>query len=196
MKSNYLKTTILLVIILLFSFYPLYAKQSLSLNNQSSIKKENLLSGLSLKFGWFQSAYVDLINDEWLASLALNFGLGRNFAWGFEIQPSYRSMKSTSISIKYYPIMGFLNFKGGIKLLLPTFFAGAGAGARANYASIKFEGEDYSDFSVIPAYHFFAGVELDLKLFALIMEYQMTKVIDPDIDPDDYTHYILLGIRF
>ncbi|MCJ7581601.1 MAG: hypothetical protein MUP98_13825 [Candidatus Aminicenantes bacterium] len=196
MKLNYLRTTILLVIILLFSFYPLYARQSLPPDNQSSIKKENLLSGLSLKFGWLQSVYLDRINDKWLASVALNFGLGRNFAWGFEIQPSYQSEKFTDISMKIIPIMGFLNLKGGMKFLFPTFFAGAGVGAMANYTSIKYDGETYSDFSVIPAYHFLAGFELDLKSFALLIEYQMIKVIDPDIDPDSYTHYLLLGIRF
>lgn len=196
MKSNYLKTIIFLIIIFSFSLYPLYAKQSLSPDNNFPIKKENLLSGLSLKFGWFQSVYVDLINDKWLASVALNFGLGRNFAWGFEIQPSYRSMKLTDISINNYPVMGFLNFKGGIKLLFFNFFAGAGAGAKADYTTITFEGQNYSDFSVMPAYHLLAGCEFDLKSMALIIEYQMIKVIDPIVDPDDYAHYLLFGIRF
>jgi len=156
--------------------------------------KPKLFSGSFLKFGWMTDPDPGGFKYAWLPSFGLDIGLSRNFAIGFELQPAYRSYSDIGLSV--LPIMGFINLRGGINLfnfLHP--FAGAGVGGEVSYSRFSFEGRSSSSFDTRFAYHFMFGTELNFKVFTFIIDYQITQVSDPAVDPNYWQHFILFGFR-
>lgn len=163
--------------------------------------KGKLFSGFFLKFGWMISPDAGGFSYAWLPGLGFDIGLHRNFSLGIELQPAYRNY--SEIDFSTIPLMGFVNVRGGIslgrlwhRLSFANLLAGFGAGLEASYSSLKLEGETLTDFDTKFAYHFLFGIEFDLKVLALIVEYQMTQISDPAVDPDFWQHYFLFGFRF
>jgi hypothetical protein len=147
--------------------------------------RDRVISGTSIKYGF---------GDHWLAALELNFGLGRNFGLGLELQPYYK--KYTDIDLIVLETNVFLNAKTGFRLAFLSFYGGGGVGPNLSYSSAEIEGESFSEFKTMLAYHLIAGTELDLKIVGLVFEYQAIVVSDPDTDPDQWSHFFLVGLRF
>jgi hypothetical protein len=162
----------------------------------------HLFSGFSLKIGWMTSPNAGGFGNTWLASVAYDFGIQRNFALGFEIQPSYHSY--SDIGLTTIPVLAFVNFKAGFNagdlvkfMRFINLYGGAGAGAETSFNSIKFDdGETVSKFKARFAFHFLFGAEIDLKAVRLVGEYQLMQASDPNVDTTYFRHYILLGLRF
>jgi hypothetical protein len=141
------------------------------------------------------------LSKSWLSSFGYDFGLSRNFSLGIELQPSYRSYPDIDLTI--LPIMGFVNGKIGENAgrLIPFMrflnaVAGIGFGLQGTYAKTTFEGQTYTNFKTLFAFHLMLGGEIDLKSLRLLLDYQLTRISDPNVDPNSWRHYILFGIRF
>jgi opacity protein-like surface antigen len=147
--------------------------------------RDRVISGTSIKYGF---------NDHWLAALELNFGLGRNFGLGLELQPYYKKYENIDLTVLETNV--FLNAKAGFRLAFLSFYGGGGVGPNLSYTSTEIEGESFSEFKTMLAYHLIVGTELDLKIAGLVFEYQAIVVSDPDIDPDQWSHFFLVGLRF
>jgi opacity protein-like surface antigen len=147
--------------------------------------RDRVISGTSIKYGF---------GDPWLAALETNFGLARNFGLGLEIQPYYKKYSETDLTVLETNV--FLNAKAGFRLAFLSFYGGGGVGPNLSYASTEIEGESFSEFKTMLAYHLIAGTELDLKIVGLVFEYQAIVVSDPDTDPDRWSHFFLVGLRF
>ena len=162
---------------------------------------EKLFSGFVTKFGWLRSPDPGGMDKGWIVGLNYDIGLSRNFALGIEIMPAYRNY--SEIDLQIFPIMGFVNLKAGFNmgdLVKPLGFmnpyAGVGAGLDAAYTRISFEGESFTNFSTLMAYHIFLGLQLKLGSIKLIGEYQWVRVSDPNVNPNFWRHYLLFGFRF
>ncbi|MCX6559700.1 MAG: hypothetical protein NTZ26_04230 [Candidatus Aminicenantes bacterium] len=68
----------------------------------------------TLKFGYQTKPATDSFGDAWLIALNWDFGISRNLAFGFEIQPAYRS--SEELGLHSFPVMGWLHLKVGENL--------------------------------------------------------------------------------
>jgi hypothetical protein len=90
----------------------------------------------------------------------------------------------------------FVNAKLGVKLGFLSLFGGGGIGPDLYYSTGEIEGETFSEFKTMLAQHVLAGVELDLKFVGLIFEYQMIMVSDPSVDPDSWSQFFLVGLKF
>jgi hypothetical protein len=163
---------------------------------------EHLFSGFSAKIGWMTSPENGGFGDTWLASVAYDFGIQRNFALGFEIQPSFHSY--SDIGLTTIPVLAFVNVKAGFNggdlvkfLRFINVYGGIGAGAETMFSSIKFDdGESVSKFKARFAFHLLVGAEINLKAVKLVGEFQMMQAKDPAVDTSYFRNYILLGLRF
>lgn len=160
-----------------------------------------LIAGPFIKFGWQHKPDPGGFNYAWIASLGFDKGLSRNFALGLEIMPAYRNYADIDLSI--FPVKGFINLKAGeslgrlwSKIGFINLYGGLGAGVEAAFSKAEFEGETFTDFDVLFAYHFLFGLELDIRALRLLLEYQLIQVPDPNVDPNYFGHYLMFGIRF
>jgi opacity protein-like surface antigen len=181
---------------------------SLGLTNSGQVVEEydyesgNLFSGFFIRFGWLAKPKTGGLGDSWTADLGYDFGLSRNFAFGLEIQPAFRSHSMdipgvASIDIFMVPVMGFANIKGGLTVFRHfSPFLGGGIGTEASYTSTKAGTKTFNDFQANLAYHALAGVEVRLSGINLIAEGQLTRVSDPAVDPDSWRYFLLFGFRF
>lgn len=161
----------------------------------------NLFSGFFIKLGWMASPDAGGFGKSWLSSFGYDFGFRRNFAFGIELQPAYRSYPEIDLSI--FPVMGFANIKAGENMgrLVPflrflNLLGGIGIGLEASHATTHFNNQTYTNFKTNFAFHLLFGAEIDFKTFKLLMDYQMTQVSDPDVNPNFWRNYLLFGIRF
>lgn len=160
-----------------------------------------LIAGPFVKFGWQHKPDPGGFNYAWMGSLGFDKGISRNFALGIEIMPAYRNYADIDLSI--LPVKGFVNIKAGeslgrlwSKIGFINFYGGVGAGAQASFVKAEFDGETFTDFDVMFAYHFLFGLEIDIRALRLLVEYQLIQVPDPDVEPNYFGHYIMFGIRF
>ncbi len=147
--------------------------------------RDRVISGTSIKYGF---------GDPWLAALELNFGLTRNFGLGLEIQPYYKKYKDSDLTVLETNV--FLKAKAGFRFAFLSFYGGGGVGPNLSYTSTEIDDESFSEFKTMLAYHLTAGTELDLKIFGLVLEYQAIMVSDPATNPDQWSHFFLVGLRF
>jgi hypothetical protein len=161
----------------------------------------NLFSGFYIKLGWMASPDAGGFGKSWLSSFGYDFGFGRNFALGFELQPAYRSYPEIDLTV--IPIMGFVNVKAGENAgrLIPfmkflDIVCGAGIGLEASYAKTIFDGQTYTNFRTLFAFHLLLGGEIDFKTFKLLLDYQLTQLSDPNVNPNFWRNYLMFGIRF
>lgn len=161
----------------------------------------SLFTGFFIKFGWMASPDAGGFGKAWLSGLGYDIGLSRNLSLGIEVQPAYRSYPEIDLSI--LPVMAFANAKGGENMgrLIPflkflDLVGGLGLGLEAAYARTTFEGQTYTNFKTRFAFHLLLGAEFEIKNFRLLLDYQMTQVSDPNVNPNYWRHYLLFGIRF
>jgi opacity protein-like surface antigen len=147
--------------------------------------RDKLISGAFLKYGF---------GDHWLASFGFDLGLGRHFGLGLEFQPYFSNISAIDLSVIQMDI--FLNLKLGFQLWFFTLYGGGGVGPDLSYATSEIEGESFSKFKSMLAYHGVAGVAVNLGRIAVVFEYQPVMVSDPDLDPDSWGHYFFIGLRF
>jgi opacity protein-like surface antigen len=147
--------------------------------------RDRVIAGTAFKYGF---------NDHWLAALELSFGLARHFGLGLEFQPYYR--KDQDIDLTVLETNVFLNAKAGFRLAFLSFYGGGGVGPNLSYTSTEVEDEASSEFRTRLAYHLIAGTDLDLKIVGLVLEYQAIMISDPGIDPDQWRHFFIVGLRF
>jgi hypothetical protein len=144
-----------------------------------------LISGSFLKYGF---------GDHWLASFGFDFGLGRNVGVGLEFQPYVENLfevNSTTIQMDI-----FVNLKLGFKLWFFTLYGGGGVGPDLSYTSNEIEGQSFSKFKTMLAYHGIAGVAVNIGRIAIVFEYQPIRVSDPDLDPDSWGQFFFVGLKF
>lgn len=154
-----------------------------------------LFSGFFVKGGLMLSPNAGGLSKNWMLGFGFDLSLLENFSLGLELQPAYRSYSDLSLSV--FPVSLFINGKGGIRVFkFLNAFGGAGAGAEFSLATMKFEGDNYSDFSTRFALHFLLGLEFVLKPVVLFTEYQMTAVPDPNVKPNFLRHLLFFGVRF
>ncbi|MEI6614490.1 MAG: SH3 domain-containing protein [Chrysiogenales bacterium] len=168
--------------------------------------EEKLFSGLSLKFGLMTSPQGGNFGDKWIMGIAYDKGLNRYLSLGLEFQPYLRSYSSTSIPDASLSLIGahvFINVKAGanigqfvpfLKFWKPYF--GLGFGGAFESRKIKYQALSDSVFKSYFAWHWMLGSEFVLKSMDLILEYQAIKVSVPSVDPDFFTHFLMLGVRF
>jgi len=146
---------------------------------------DRVISGSFLKFGF---------GERWLASFGYDYGLGRNFGVGLELQPYFESYSEIDLSV--FQLDVFLNAKLGFQLAFLKLYGGGGIGPNLSYALTEIEGESFSSFETKLAYHLIAGTELNLKSIGILFEFQMLQASDPNVDPDDWSYFFLVGLRF
>jgi len=146
---------------------------------------QKVISGLFLNYGF---------GDHWLISLGYDFGIHRNFALGFELQPYYS--KDSDLDLSVVETNVFINAKAGFRFSFISLYGGGGIGRYLSYVTTEIEGESLSQFESKLAYHVLAGTALNFGPIALFFEYQMIMVSDPAVDPDAWTHFFLIGVRF
>lgn len=146
---------------------------------------KRVLSGTSLKYGF---------GDHWLASIGHDFGLHRNLALGFELQPYYNNYPELDLSIVEMNV--FVNAKAGFRFSIFSLYGGGGIGPNLSYATTEIEGESFSQYESKLAYHVLAGTALNLNSIAIIFEYQMIMISDPVVDPDSWAYFFLIGLKF
>jgi hypothetical protein len=158
--------------------------------SQQSQKQANppqrVFSGTSLKFGFGE--------DRWIASLSTDFGIHRNFALGFELQPYYK--KDSEINLTTLDMNFFINAKAGVRFSFISLYGGGGLGPNLSWSVTEIEGESFSQFKTKLAYHLLAGTGLNLGPIAFIFEYQMIKISDAQTGPNSWGHFFLVGLRF
>jgi len=160
-----------------------------------------LFSGFFIKLGWMISPPAGGFGKSWLSSFGFDFGLSRNFSLGIELQPAYRSYPDIDLTI--IPIMGFANLKVGENAgrLIPfmrflNVVGGAGIGLEASYAKTIFDNKTYTNFRTLLAFHIMLGGEIELRSLRLLLDYQLTRISDPNVSPNFWRHFILFGLRF
>ncbi len=146
----------------------------------------NFFSGTFLKFGFGER--------RWIVSLGNDFGIKRNFALGFELQPYYKDYSEENLTVLEMNI--FANAKVGYRYSFLSLFGGGGIGPNLYYTNAEIEGESESHLDTRLAYHLLAGVAFNIRSVALIFEYQAIKISDPLVDPDPWTHFFIFGLRF
>jgi hypothetical protein len=161
----------------------------------------SLFSGFFVRLGWLNSPPAGGFSKSWLSSVGFDLGLSRNFSFGLELQPAYRSYPEIDLTI--IPIMGFANVKVGENAgrLIPFMkfldvVGGAGIGLEGSYAKTIFDGTTYTTFRTLLAFHIMLGGEIELKSLRLLLDYQLTRISDPNVSPNFWRHFILFGFRF
>jgi hypothetical protein len=168
--------------------YPAQPKEEIqSQQPQKQTKSpQKIFSGTSLKFGFGE--------DRWIASLSSDFGIQRNFALGFELQPYYK--KYSEIDLTVLDMNFFINAKTGLRFSFISLYGGGGLGPNLSWSVTEIEGESFSQFKTKLAYHLLAGAGLNFGSIALIFEYQMIMISNPQIAPDSWAHFFLFGLKF
>jgi hypothetical protein len=168
--------------------------------------EEKLFSGLALKFGLMTSPKGGDFGDKWMLGVAFDKGLNRYLALGLELQPYLRSYSDIGLPDASLSLIGahaFLNVRAGanvgqfvpfLKFWKPYF--GLGAGGVFELRKIKYQTMSDSVFKSYFAWHWMLGSEFVLKKIAFLFEYQAIKVSVPNVDPDFFIHFLLLGVRF
>jgi hypothetical protein len=199
---------ITVVVSLVFLAAGLLAATQPAKDNTSRVGKadDSLFSGFSLKLGLQTSPAVSGIGNSWIVAGALEKGVGRYLALGFEFQPFLRSYSNDALpdaSLSLIAAHAFLNVKIGaglgqfiaaLKFWKPYF--GLGFGVAFEMQTAKYQANSDSAFKFHPAWHWLLGSEFALKTISLIVEYQAVMVSVPDLDPDFFTNFLMLGIRF
>ncbi|HUU39170.1 MAG TPA: SH3 domain-containing protein [Candidatus Desulfaltia sp.] len=147
--------------------------------------RDKLISGSFLKYGF---------GDHWLASFGFDLGLGRHFGIGLEFQPYFSNISEIDLAIIQMDI--FVNLKLGFKLWFFTLYGGGGVGPDFFYANTYIEGQSFSEFKTMLAYHGIAGVAVNIGKIAVVFEYQPVMISDPDLDPDSWGQFFFVGLRF
>lgn len=146
---------------------------------------EKLISGSYIKYGF---------GEHWLLAFGADLGIGRNFGIGLEFQPSYRRHSDLDQTVLQMDV--FANAKLGFSLGFLTFYGGGGVGPHFSYVSTDIDYHTISEFRTMLAYHGVAGLALRLGKIALLFEYQPLMISDPDVDPDEWGHFFLVGLKF
>jgi len=153
---------------------------------QVKTKSHNkLISGSFIKYGF---------GDHWLVSFGSDLGLGRHFGLGLELQPYYS--KYSDIDLSALQLDVFVNAKLGFKLWFLTLYGGGGIGPDLSFANTEIEGQSFSKFRTMLAYHGIVGLALNIGRVAVVVEFQPIMVSDPDIDPDTWGRFFFVGLRF
>lgn len=163
-------------------------------------------SGFFLKFGVIDKGYGD-----WIGSLGYDLRIMKNLSVGVEVMPTSYSFSDVEFQVDFETflmdqftmlIRSFLNVKGGTSLdvIKPqmdfiNIYGGLGGGLEADYTKNTIEQNTSSRLTFNPALHIFVGIELQAKFVNLIFEYQLIRVLDPDVDPDNWIGYLIFGIR-
>ncbi len=147
--------------------------------------RDKLLSGSFLKYGF---------NDHWAASFGFDFGIGRYIGVGLEFQPYVENVSEVSSTAIQMDI--FVNLKLGFKIWFFTLYGGGGVGSDLSYSSSEIEGQSFSKFRAMLAYHGIAGVAVNIGRIAIVFEYQPIRVSDPDLDPDSWGQFFFVGLKF
>jgi hypothetical protein len=155
----------------------------------------------TLKFGYQTKPSPDSFGDAWLIGLNWDIGINRNLAFGFEIQPAYRS--SELLGLHSFPIMGWLHLKVGENLgrFVPALkplklYAGAGAGGEMVMSMITLDEVTETEFKANFGIKLMFGAIVDLGGASLVLEYQMARIADAVLDPNFWRHHIFLGFNF
>ena len=165
-----------------------------------------LFSGFSYKFGLMTSPKGGNFGDKWILGIGFDKGLNRYLALGLELQPYLRSYSNTSLPGASLSLIGahaFLNVKAGANMgqFVPFLkfwkpYLGLGAGGAFESRKIKYQTMSDSVFKSFFAWHLLLGSEFVLKRMDLILEYQAIKVSVPNVNPDFFSHFLMLGVRF
>jgi hypothetical protein len=155
----------------------------------------------TLKFGYQTKPATDSFGDAWLIALNWDFGISRNLAFGFEIQPAYRS--SEELGLHSFPVMGWLHLKVGENLgrFVPALkrvnlYAGAGAGGEMTMSIITLEEMTETQFKANFGIKLMFGAIVNLGGASLVLEYQMARIADAALDPNFWRHHIFVGFMF
>jgi len=145
---------------------------------------EKHISGSFIKYGF---------GDPWRLSFGADLGIGRHFGIGLEFQPAYT--RDSEIDQSVIRIDIFANAKIGFRIGFLTLYSGGGAGPDLTYVNTESDGQSFSKFSTMLAYHGIFGVALNLGKIAVVFEYQPILVSDPDLDPDSWEHLLFVGLK-
>ena len=152
-------------------------------NKQTPLDK--IISGSYIKYGF---------GDHWFLSFGSDFGIGRNFGIGLEFQPSYRENSDLDLSVIQMDI--FANAKLGVRLGFLTLYGGGGIGPDFTFVNTDIGDQSISEFRTMLAYHGIVGLALSIGQIGVVFEYQPMMISDPDLDPDTWGHFFLVGLRF
>lgn len=164
------------------------------------------VSSFFFKFGWMFSERHEY-DSWWTGGLGFDIVLLRIFSIGMETLPAYRSYTEFHTTHKRFSLFGFGNLKfklnlGGLaeNLRMTNLTGGGGAGIRFLNTLSKSEHEDTSDQSskFNFAYHYILGIEFNLKVLSLSIEYQPVSTVYKGTFRKyygDWSHYFLVGIR-
>jgi hypothetical protein len=161
----------------------------------------NPFAGWSIKFGWMTSPNPGGFNESWILSLGYDFALGSNFAAGFEVQPAYRNYSDIQLTV--IPALAWFHVKGGGNLgeilnflKFADGYLGLGAGGEGSFASLKTDTGTISQSQFHFGFQGFMGTTIQVGAMRLIAEFQLSRIVDPNVKPDFWRQYFLLGIRF
>jgi hypothetical protein len=168
---------------------------------QAPSSGSDLFSGFWIKGGLMYSPAGAGFADSWLFGFGNDFPVASFLSLGFEIQPAFRSYSEIDLII--IPVMAFANLKIGSdlgilwnKLRILGIYGGAGLGLESSFFSFEGGGTTHSDFTVRFAYHFFFGIEFDLNAVNPFIEYQAIQVSIPEVDPNFFRNFLMIGLRF
>jgi hypothetical protein len=147
--------------------------------------QDKLISGSFIKYGF---------GDHWLASFGFDLGIGRHFGIGLELQPFYSNYPEIDLSVLQLDV--FVNAKLGFKLWFFTLYGGGGIGPDFTYANTEIEGQSFSKFKTMLAYHGILGLALNIGRIAVVFEFQPIMISDPSLDPDTWGRFFFIGLRF
>jgi len=146
---------------------------------------DKLISGSFIKYGF---------GDHWLASFGFDLGIGRHFGIGLELQPYYSNYSEIDLSVLQLDI--FANLKAGFRLWFFTLYGGGGIGPDFTFANTEIEGQSFSKFRTMLAYHGIVGLALNIGRVAVVLEFQPVMISDPNLDPDTWGQFFFVGLRF
>jgi hypothetical protein len=146
---------------------------------------DKLIAGSFIKYGF---------GDHWLVSFGSDLGIGRHFGIGLEFQPYYSKYSDIDPSVLQLDV--FVNAKLGFKLWFLTLYGGGGIGPDFAFANTEIEGQSFSKFKTMLAYHGILGLALNIGKIAFVFEFQPIMVSDPELDPDTWGRFFFVGLRF
>lgn len=146
---------------------------------------DRLISGSFIKYGF---------GDHWLASFGFDLGIGRHFGIGLELQPYYKNNSDIDLSVLQLDV--FVNAKLGFKFWFFTLYGGGGIGPDFTFASTEIEGQSFSKFKTMLAYHGILGLAVNIGRIAIVFEFQPILISDPNLDPDTWGRFFFVGLRF
>ena len=146
---------------------------------------DKLIAGSFIKYGF---------GDHWLVSFGSDLGIGRHFGIGLEFQPYYSKYSDSDLSVLQLDV--FVNAKLGFKLWFLTLYGGGGIGPDFAFANTEIEGQSFSKFKTMLAYHGILGLALNIGKIAFVFEFQPIMVSDPELDPDTWGRFFFVGLRF